>query len=187
MNSTENGPGSDRNARDEDRGRSGGPTFGVVRRRQNRAVCRSHQPKTGSCRRAPSPPRSAYDRASGATYRSTARSDPYRRHLPRTRGRGGSRAPPLPARICTASPSSPRVRVTVDDGSTRSALATPAGAARLQPCLVCWKMSAISSMRSRSSWPTAGSIDFLASPAFFVARQNRSCRFGNFSTCGGLK
>lgn len=53
--------------------------------------------------------------------------------------------------------------------------------------LVSAKISAISSMRSSSCWPTASSLVFLASPAALVARQNRSWSCGNCSTCGGLK
>ena len=53
--------------------------------------------------------------------------------------------------------------------------------------LVSQKILPSSSIASRSCWPCAGSVDFLASPASFVAFQNLSCRSGYFSTCSGLK
>jgi hypothetical protein len=53
--------------------------------------------------------------------------------------------------------------------------------------LVAAKAAATSSQTSRSCWPTAGSLVFFASPAFFVARQNRSLSSGTLARCSGLK
>ena len=52
---------------------------------------------------------------------------------------------------------------------------------------VAWKTFAISSTASSSFCPCAGSCDFFARPASFVAFQNSSWRSGCFSRCSGLK
>src|SRR5581483_3040789 len=56
-----------------------------------------------------------------------------------------------------------------------------------QAAFVSQKIFAISSIASRSFWPWAGSSDFLAAPASFVAFQNSSWSCGYFSKCSGLK
>jgi len=55
--------------------------------------------------------------------------------------------------------------------------------------LVSQKIVSISAIKSSSFWPSAGSTVPLppAAPAALVARLNRSCSWGYFSKCGGLK
>ena len=53
--------------------------------------------------------------------------------------------------------------------------------------LVSQKILSISAIWASSSSATATSLVFLASPAFLVAFQNRSCSCGYFSRCSGLK
>ena len=66
---------------------------------------------------------------------------------------------------------------------------TTSGPVSVQAALVSAKIVAISSMRSSSFWPSAGSTDALLplAPAALVARLNRSCSCGYFSKCSGLK
>jgi hypothetical protein len=53
--------------------------------------------------------------------------------------------------------------------------------------LVSQKILSISAIWASSSSATATSLVFLASPAFFVAFQNKSWSCGYFSRCSGLK
>jgi hypothetical protein len=70
---------------------------------------------------------------------------------------------------------------------TRGRAGRPARPCGLGQALVAAKALATSAMASRSCWPTAGSVVFFASPAFFVAFQKRSWRSGTLARCSGLK
>src|SRR5271166_827783 len=61
------------------------------------------------------------------------------------------------------------------------------GRRRAQPFLVSQKMLSMAAIWSSSSWPTAASVVFFASPARLVAFQNSSWSWGYFSRCSGLK
>ena len=115
--------------------------------------------------------------------------------------RGG--VPPDPLRPAGSAPGLPAARE--QDGMVRQVWAgaprgrdRPAGRGSdgpgppalvhgLRYDLVSQKIFPISSIASSSFWPCAGSSDFFASPASFVAFQNMSCSSGNFSRCSGLK